>query len=195
MFWQTTVSPTAAQAANAATAAADAWNTHLAPFHSTAITLTEVTLTDLTSSSAEMGTWSGAHAGTRVGQPTSAPVSTLVNMTVHRRYRGGKPRIYVPAGAVADFATPQTWTPTFLSGFGTAFETFLQSVIAGMPFASPAATLVNVAYWQGHHWVPPDSTPSKKVPLPYPGGPHVDVITGFRYNPLIGTQRRRIRPG
>jgi hypothetical protein len=69
------------------------------------------------------------------------------------------------------------------------------ALIAGLSWASPSAHTVNVAYFKGHHWVGTDETGHKKVPDPYPGGPHVDPIIAWSANPLIGTQRRRVRPG
>jgi len=196
IFMKTTTSPTQAQASQAAADAHTAWVANIAPLTGAQISLTEIVVTDLTSSSAEVGTWAGASPGTRTGSgPLSAPVSALINSTVHRRYRGGKPRAYIPCGLQGDMSTPQQWSSTFVAAVTNGWNAMAAQLATGLTWASPAAVTVNVAYFQGHEWkgVPPG--PYWKVPLPFPGGPHVDVLTGAACNPLIGTQRRRVRPG
>jgi hypothetical protein len=196
LFMQTGAPPTQAQADSAANAAHTAWVTNLAPLTSTNFSLTQVTVTDLSDPSGPVGINSTAAPGTRAGSAgLSAPVSMLVNMKIQRRYRGGKPRIYVPAGLSADMATPQTWGATFLTQFHDGWLAFSSAIGSSLSWASGGAQTVNVAYFKGHKWVGDDETGHKKVPLPYPGGPHVDPILAWAFNPLIGTQRRRVRPG
>ena len=196
LFVATGQAPTQAQADAAANAAHTAWVTNLAPLCGGHVSLTQVKVTDLSDPSGPVGINNTAAAGTRTGsQAPSAPVSMLVNGTIQRRYRGGKPRVYVPAGLSGDFASPQQWNTTFLTAFNNGWNSFTASINSSLSWASPPAHDVNIAYFKGHHWVGDSTTGWKKVPDPYPGGPHVDPILAWTFNALIGTQRRRVRPG
>jgi hypothetical protein len=75
---------------------------HLLPLFSTQVTATEVMVTDLTSTSGARGIAPSRQVGTRPGLPNGAAVAALINFRVARRYRGGKPRVYVPFFVSAD---------------------------------------------------------------------------------------------
>jgi len=92
-------------------------------------------------------------------------------------------------------STPQQWNSTFLTAFETGWDSFIGVLGSSMNWAVPSAASINIAYFKGHHWTGTDETGHKKIPDPYPGGPHKDAIIAWKPNPLIGTQRRRVRPG
>src|SRR5215471_12987874 len=165
LFWDAGAAPTQAQASAAADAAHNAWIAHLAPLIGTTMSLTQVKVTDLSDPAGPVGINGTAAAGTRTG---SAPLSAPVSVLVNG---------------------------TFLTAFETGWDSFIGVLGSSMNWAVPSAASINIAYFKGHHWTGTDETGHKKIPDPYPGGPHKDAIIAWKPNPLIGTQRRRVRPG
>jgi hypothetical protein len=174
-----------------ATACATAWNTDLASLFNPDVTLTEVTVEDLTSPTAAVGTWSGTHAGTATGTPLPAGTAALVNYSISRRYRGGKPRSYWCMGNTGHINTAQTWTSSFISGFATDYAAFLAAIIAGAWSGATLTSQVNVSYYSGFASVQnPVTLRWKNLATPR-ATPLVDLVTGFSLNHKFGSQRRR----
>lgn len=185
------IPPTQAQATALANAAQVSYAQHISPLCVPTITLLEVTATDLASSSSPIGVNTTTSNGTRVGGLLPGSTAMLVSWKINRRYRGGKPRIYVPCGADADLANEQEWTQTFLTEFTTAHQAYVAAILANIGTWG-TSSLVNVSYYHGHTWYPPDSTPSKKIPT-LREVPVVDTITGGGPQKTLGSQRRRVR--
>jgi len=91
---------------------------HLLPLFSTQVKTSEIMVTDLTSTSAARGIAPSRQVGTRRGLPNGAAVAALINFRVARRYRGGKPRVYVPFFVSSDLTPGLTWSEGAL-GEGT----------------------------------------------------------------------------
>jgi hypothetical protein len=105
-------------------------------------------VTDLTSSSAGQGTGGTVAAGTRVGAELAAGTAALINMQIQRRYRGGKPRTYLPVGVAGDIVAGQ-WTTAFNTLVSNSWTTFLGDFLA-----TYSGTIVNswgcVSYREGN---------------------------------------------
>lgn len=167
-----------------------AWGANLGPMCTTPVTLTSVTCTDLTSPTAAQGISSTTHAGTRVGGVLSASTCGMIDFHIQRRYRGGKPRIYLPVGSGTDLNNAQTWSTTFQTALFSAWNAFLSGGTppAGMTLAGQC----NVSYYKGFE-VKTGSTGrafNKALPRDVPV---VDLITSAAVDPRLATQRRRIR--
>src|SRR5580692_252737 len=102
-----------------ATAVTTSWSTNLRSMCGAVVVLTEAICTDLSSDTAAEGTSAVSYSGTRSGAALPAANASLINFSIARRYRGGKPRIYLPMGTDTDVASPQTWQPGFLSELTT----------------------------------------------------------------------------
>lgn len=157
------------------------------------VVLNTVTVTDLATSSGNVGLASPAVAGTNAGGLVSPGTATLFNYTVSRRYRGGKPRSYWPLGAESDIATTGLWGSTYLSNVQTAVNT-LRLAIEGISTPScDVGAQVNVSYYEGFTAVENPITGRWKNVSKLRDVPVVDLITLSTANAKIGSQRRRNR--
>lgn len=195
LFLRTVTPPTQAQAQSAADAASSAWATNFAPLMAIQWSLREVTVTDLSSATGPVGINTTTHAGSRATPANPAGLCAILNIPVPRRYRGGKPRVYWPFGVSTDLATPQTWSTAFLTSANNAWVAFATAVIANLTTWAPSAGLVSVSYYSGHQWLPDQNGNYHRVPTPR-ATPLVDVVTAnATFNTVLGSQRRRVRPG
>jgi hypothetical protein len=148
----------------------------------------------------DIGSGSGAHGtyihsttgGDTVGSPLPASACTLVNCQIARRYRGGKPRLYLPAAQSSSMQDAQTWTATYQTDYQDNLNTFFTAVAA---FTSGSTTLAghrNVSYYSGFTPVADPTTGRYRNVPKRRATPLVDVITATTVNIRIGSQRRRI---
>lgn len=138
--------------------------------------LGQCTVLDLASATGAQGVGGTATAGTRSGQPLVASTCVVMNHSIARRYRGGKPRSYCPFGIATDPQTAGTWQAGFLTTVNTAWSTFITTALAA---ASGGVTLTEFASVSYYHAKVLRTTPV------------VDPITQSLARTRIGTQRRR----
>lgn len=193
-FIQTYTPPTPAQAQAAADSAHSAWSTNFASMLQVLDSLETVKVTDLSSSTGPVGINATLVAGARAGGTNPASTCVLQNLTVARRYRGGKPRIYWPYGVNTDLSTAQAWTAGFITQMGTAWNGFISAVIGGLQSWATQARFVTVSYYEGGEWKPDQNGNYHRVPTPR-ATPLVDAVVGGPFNVVPSTQRRRNRPG
>jgi hypothetical protein len=166
---------------------------HLLPLFSTEVKPAEVMVTDLSSHEyGARGIAPGQQVGLRPGLPNGAAVAALINFRVARRYRGGKPRVYIPFFVASDLAPGLTWSESALAEGTTAWAGCLDGVLTNTPSTLRVVDQVNVSYYEGFDVVMDLRTGrSRNAPQLRPGGPAVDKITRFSINPKLGSQRRR----
>jgi hypothetical protein len=183
--------PTNATCATVAGDIATYWGDNLKPYHTTSSTLTEVVVTDLTSSTAGTGSYAADTAGTRSGDPLSAGACACVNFLISRRYRGAKPKIFLPVGVAADLETVQTWTTAFTGDLLSAVEAFIANIQTISVSGLDIGTQQNVSYFEGFTAVMnPTTGRYRNVPVKR-DTPLTDNVTGVAINPKIASQRRR----
>lgn len=185
--------PTGTGLSTMAAAVAAAWATDLKPFASSEVELTEVVIVDLSSSTAAVGTSAAAANGTRSGGVLSAGTCVMLNFAVARRYRGGKPRVYLPYFTQTDLTTAQEWLNASRTALLTAWNTWLAAVIAAAPGGTTITGQVNVSYYSGFtNFTGPTgrekarATVRAVVPTP-------DPIVATSVNQAPSSQRRRNR--
>ena len=148
----------------------------------------------------DLNSASGAHAtythstpgGDATGQPLSAQVAVLINHVIGRRYRGGKPRSYLPGPTSAAINTPQEWSSAFQSAVTAAFGTFISDILAATAGTTLMLEHVNVSYYSGFTSVQDPTTLRWRNVAKRRVTPVVDNILSSACNLKIGTQRRRI---
>jgi hypothetical protein len=171
---------------------ANDWSTDLRAIFSSAVALTSVTLTDISSTSGAQGAWTGSQAGTRAGSAVPANVCVLMHHNIARRYRGGKPRSYVPFGVTGDLASPQTWGGAFTGNILTSWAAFIAHILAHVVSGYQLMSFVNVSYYSGFTNVPYGSpTKYRRIPTLRAGGPITDQITSSTPESRVASQRRR----
>jgi hypothetical protein len=166
---------------------------HLLPLFSTQVNTAEVMVTDLSDHEyGARGIVSSQRVGTRPGLPNGAAVAALINFKVARRYRGGKPRVYVPFFVSSDLTPGLTWSATALDEGTAGWGAFMDGMLTDTPSTLTVVDQVNVSYYEGFEVVTDLRTGrSRNVSRLRPGGPAVDKITRWSINPKLGSQRGR----
>jgi hypothetical protein len=184
--------PTAANLNTLGLDVASAWSTNLQPLVPDTFELTEVDLVDLGSPSGASSTVNPHDTGSRTGNVLTANTCVNVEYNIARRYRGGKPRMYLPAGVQADLATAGTWSSTFLGLVNTGMAAF-QSALEALSIGSIGALqYVNISFYNGvSTTTPPWRGPGFKYPPKYRTTPLLDHVLGFSAKSVVGSQRRR----
>ena len=165
-----------------------------APYMHPTRTCTGFEVTDLTSATSATGSHFANQVGTRAGTDLPAQTCFLLNLKITRRYRGGKPRMYLPYGVAEDLTTPQTWLGATAALFATTISSGVNALVVGQTIGTTTiGNQCNVSYYSGFDTVGPDLEgryryPPKKRTVALP----VDVITAWSGNQKLGTQRRRV---
>jgi hypothetical protein len=185
--------PSATDLAGAATHLNSLIQTNFIPLLWTGNTYLGCQLTDLASNTGAQVTAPVTLAGTLGGQTLAAQVAVLFNYHIATKYRGGKPRSYMPLGQGGSLANDDTWTTAFQSSCTSA----IGALIAGMtPYTSGGLTITNqvaVGYYKGY--AAPVTHPSGRVTQGLalnPSGPQKYVIISGTCNPKPGSQRKRL---
>jgi hypothetical protein len=152
--------------------------------------LTGCEVIDLSSASGGVG----LHSGTTVGNlqhPISGASCVLVNYQIARRYRGGRPRSYLPWGDQTTVGNRQTWGGTYIDGVTTHVGDAFAGIIGQTSGGTTISQHVNVSYYEGFTVeTSPSSGRARNVPT-LRSSPVVDTIVGFSVSTRIANQRRR----
>lgn len=183
--------PSGTDCATMGSAAVSAGHTRFGPYALDTVGMAECEVTDLTSPTSAQGTGGTAWAGSQTSM-TPPGAAVLVNHAIARRYRGGKPRTYLPLGYSEVITSDGFWSNALVSGVDTAWGEWVADVIAASSGCS-LTNIVNVSYFDGFTNVPYGSpTKYRRVPTPRIP-PVVDVITAHTTSKVIASQRRRNR--
>lgn len=184
-------------ASEALTLATDIYNAAAVPVGQWGVTtnLTGCRVTDLSSSTTGDALHTASTPGTRSGTDVLAGgTSVLVNYTIGRRYRGGKPRNYLPWGLSGDLLDRQTWKPGTVTSFHDSWSTFIGTVLGSVAGSTTLTAHINVSYYQGVTYQAA-AAGTKQVATPTRRDvPVKDDIIGFSISPVPASQRRRNRP-
>lgn len=174
-------------------AVATAVNTHLVGLWAVNFTLDEVDVLDITDAMGRSGQWTGSYPGSRTGSTLTDNCATNVEFGVGERYRGGKPRIYLPPGVSTDLATVSTYNSTFTGLVDTDVPLFFTEVTGAPWTGASGLTHVNLSYYKGYNTAtPPWRGPGYKYPPKYRSPNAISFpITGYFCKSVIGSQRRR----
>jgi hypothetical protein len=149
-------------------------------------------VTDLASDTGHQASAGTPWVGTR-GAGINAPgVAILVNHSIARRYRGGKPRTYLPLGIASDLTTAGVWSNTLVGEVSTGWGGWVADAIT--TYGSLTITnIVNVSYYSGFTVVTsPTTGRSRNVPK-LRTAPIVNTLTGHTVSAIVASQRRRNR--
>jgi hypothetical protein len=176
----------------AAEGAATGWSSHIMNLLSSSLTLTKVTVTDLGGSGlySELGELTpGAVSGPFLG----ASSSLIVKFGMARRYRGGKPKVFLAGAPESALTDNQDWNVTITAAMLAAWTAMLVAVTGAMPVGGGDTTVltqVNVSYYNGFTNHLELSGRYRAVPT-LRATPLIDPITTWSINPKVGSQRRR----
>jgi hypothetical protein len=189
-FFQYTGALSQADAQTWVNAMATAWVNRMLPNQTSNLTLVSTTLTDLSGPSAAQASSTTGGAGSAAGGVTPAGTALVMKRRIGRRFRGGHPRMYIPAISGGQLATAQTWVAAFLTTITTAYGNYISDVLNNVPVAAAPATEVQVSYFQGFT---NKTFPSGRThPVPnIRAVPVVDLVLSHSANGKIASQRRR----
>lgn len=172
--------------------AASAWGTWFASQVNADTSLVKVDVVDLTSDTAAVGSVGVSVGGSLGGAAIGAGTAFLFNGTIGRRYRGGKPRSYMPLGDASVLLSPQLWTTTFVGLANSAMTGFLGDMVGFTSGSTIVGAAVNVSYYQGGAMYPTSNPDREKFRSALrTGGPVVDDINSWNGDQKLASQRRR----
>jgi len=175
--------PSVANLSAIGVALANSWNTNFAPMCGTDVTLTEVDLVDLSTRTSSVAEVTGlSHAGTRAGTTTPNSVACVVSWKINNRYRGGHPRMYVPAGVIEDTLLGTHWDDAFQAAMVAAADAFLAAA-NGLTTGGDTWSMVAMHFYR---------TNPVTHAVEYIDPPLFDEITTAAVDHRIDTQRRRL---
>jgi len=151
-----------------------------------------VRVTDLSSPTGGQGEYLLTTPGTLSSTDVPAGTALLVNAHIQRRYRGGKPRSYLPLGGGSELSSPSTWDSGFLANVQAALNAIVADIAVCASGGCALGQLVSIPYYHGfvaaenpvtHRW--------RNIPVLAGGTPVPDLITSWVANPKPSSQRRR----
>jgi hypothetical protein len=182
--------PSATTCGTLATDIATAWNTDLAQIVNTGDSLTNVDVEDIATTLGLHGSAAVSHAGTYSGSGMAAQCANNVEFDIARRYRGGKPRMFLPAPSTSALNNVSTWDSTFITLSNTQMLAFFTAVEALSIGSLGALQHVNLSFYEGFTNVTNSSGRTRAAPK-YRSTALVDTVTGYATKAVIGSQRRR----
>jgi len=182
--------PTGANCVALATAISGFWTSELAGTMNTDWALQEVDVLDITTTSGLSGVWTGEEAGSATG--TAMPAQTAFNCEygIARRYRGGKPRMYLPPAVTAQTESDVQWTAGWVTTVQTAIEAFFTAIAGESVGAMGALSHINLSYYESFTNVTNTSGRTRAAPK-YRTTALSDAVTSYIGKQEISSQRRR----
>ena len=184
--------PDAAELDTFCGAVATSWAGDVIGEFGTFVTLARVEAIDLSSDTSPSGEAVVGTAGTRVGTELDAAAAMVAGYEITRRYRGGHPRGYWPAGVEADLQDAQTWTSAFTTEFQGAFGTWISDITSSPWAGASGLTHTGVSYKKGFTVViSPTTGRARNIPTDR-GAAVIDPIVAVIARTRVGSQRRRL---
>jgi hypothetical protein len=147
---------------------------------------------DLTSPTSASGSAGTSVVGTRAGSSIGASSAVLINYPISRRYRGGKPRSYLPWGTADDLLTRNSWKGASLTDFQTGWDAIQAAVAAAFPIGSATfVEFVSVSYYGPPNRTVTGSTGRVRTLSTTRAAPLIDLLGDFTVSGKVGSQRRR----
>lgn len=158
----------------------------------TDMTLDAVKLTDLTTPTSGQGEHLGSTAGSLAGSTLGAATCFLASQKIARRYRGGKPRSYLPLGVSEQLLDAQQWTSAFVTNVQAALDAVVSDIGTTSASGTDLGSLVSVSYYHGFVVeTNPVTGRARNIPILRTGGPVVDTVTAYVAEQRLSSQRRR----
>lgn len=182
--------PTGANCTTLASDIAGILGTDLWGLFASDVVLNEVDVLDIATDSGLSGQWTGTTPGGASGTTEPWQCALNVEYGIARRYRGGKPRTFLPPPPEGNRADPAHWTGAEVTAVNSAMTTTFAAIQALSVGAVGALTHINLSYYKGFTNIANSSGRERAVPT-YRAAALSDVITGYFTKATIGSQKRR----
>lgn len=172
-----------------------AWNTNINPLLGMDVVTQEIDVVDLSSESGLSGTADVDYTGGSAYGPFDNQIAVVIKDEIARRYRGGKPKTFLPGHNNGVQADGSHITSDAASALGTAWTAF-NTAIAAISVVEGGTTItcngmVNVSMYEGFTAIENTITGRWRNVPKYRTTPLVDLIESFTVDTLLGSQRRR----
>lgn len=128
-----------------------AWASNIASLVHTTCSLTQTTLQDLSSLTSPQSVNSTPHAGSSASAYNMpANVALVVSFKIGRRYRGGHPRMYVPAQVQNNTVNSNQWTGTWVLTAKNAMTAWVGALNAITTTGITLSEAGSLSYYSGH---------------------------------------------
>jgi hypothetical protein len=172
------------------------WTNHMASQTVGDCSLAEVFGNDLASSlGAQAIDGNPPVPGTNAGTRTTAGTAFVVSNETALKYRGGHSRTYIPGMPEANTTDSNSWSNTAQQAILSAWTAFISAFITTAVPAAVGTLQQVVAHRFGKTPNAPvlaADTDTPSVPLT---NPFVTLVSGYRTNPQVASQRRRNQQG
>lgn len=179
--------------ANCVTLANDivtAWGADIASLVAPDWTLQSVDVLDIATSGGASGISTSTADGSRSGDALPFQVATNVQYEIARRYRGGKPKMYLPPGVWTDTLTGATWQNAYVAAVQSGVPAFFAAIEADTVGSMGTLAHVNLSYYSGFKNIINSSGRERAVPT-YRTAALLDTVTGYLVHAELASQRRR----
>jgi hypothetical protein len=180
-------------AGNCTTIAADieaAWAANIAAVVNEYCALTEIDVLDITSLTGASGQWTGSTPGTMAEASLPAAIATNIEFGIARRYRGGKPRMFLPYPGVSAMEDGGHFTTAFQTAAHTAITGFMTACEDISVGAVGALNHVSLSYYSGFKNITNSSGRERAVPT-YRDTALVEAVESYAVKLEMGSQKRR----
>jgi hypothetical protein len=184
--------PLSANCTSYASIVSAAFGSNLEGYLCSPFTLASVQVTDIASSTGAFGEETTPVDGSLSGFNVPMNCCVLINHSINRRYRGGKPRSYWPLGGRSHVSGDNSWDSGFVGDVQAGYNAFVAAISAVTEGACTFVAPINVSYYEGFTEVA-YGTPTKYRRTPtLRSSPVTDLITGSTVRAKVGSQRRRL---
>lgn len=183
--------PTAGNCATLASDVATAWADNIVDLFTNNWALVEVDVLDIATDSGSSGQWSGTNTGTLSGTSLPSQCASNIEFGIARRYRGGKPRMYLPPGGDAQLVNASSYSSSFVTALHDGMAGAFAQIEALSVGSMGTLAHVNVSYYQGYRTRTTGGGQTTFAPKYRTGAAVVDTIESYIAKTTVGSQRRR----
>lgn len=159
-----------------ATAVMNGWENQIAPLVVNSCGWDQCTCTDLSSETGAQAIFEKSVVGGHAGPAVPNNVELVLSKAIGRRYRGGRPRTYLPGLPESDLLDPTHWTDSSAIAAGNSWSNMIAQIVGDSGLSNIIGEVVV-------HYVKNGTL--LEFPL-------VDSIAGAVGRTLVGTLRRRL---
>jgi hypothetical protein len=184
--------PSYDECANIAEALWNGWVANMTPLQPGQTSLVETSCTDLGSTTTATATYNNDSTpvpGTSTHGMVPFQACFVVSKFVSLRYRGARPRSYLPIGTTEDMNDDGDWKADTVTVWTASWVTIIEDLVGGSPYGSTNLALeCSVSYYSA---VENPTPPHRRIDPPYLV---LDIpLDGYTGQTKMGTQRKRIR--
>lgn len=182
--------PTSANCTTLASDVESAWLSNLAVLIGDTWALTQVDVLDISTDTGLSGVWTGTETATRSGTPLPAQCASGVEYDIPLRYRGGKPRMYLPPGVQSDLLDAGHYQSGYVGGLAAGVAAFMAQLATLTIGSMGTLAHINLSYYKGFTNVTNSSGRTRAAPK-YRATALSSPVTGYAGKSMVSSQKRR----